>query len=578
MRIRELRLIKFMAHEDTGLAFPPSGLVVVTGENGQGKSSLVEAVAMALWGKTLRGTPPWAEDTGLVRCIADGIEATRTKGKTIKVDWAVRDDGSHFGNALDSLVRLGGTDPVDDDTRPAAYESTTHAQKALEKLIGPFDIWRRSSAFSSSDAAHFSLATDGERKRLLETILGLDTFDPALERCRADLKLAETTAADKAASEWRARAALDAALLRMQNAEKAVASATAALPELLPMPPMDVANHATDVIMRSGNDIRQVRARLRETDDAAAVAASELRKAKAAAAEAAQSKTCPTCRRPLPEGPHKHVGVDLEALAKASSEAQSVAARARAAAEEEVAEIEAGVAILREGVSKANAARAAAEERAKARAAAEKTRDGAASERDAARAVLVAAEEALGVAEEAAMKADNQKATLTAVEAVLGLKGVRAHVLGASLSGLEAVANAWLPRLGLPALGLKLRPYAERKTGGVTDAIGVEVSGAGNGHGYKATSNGERRRVDLALLLGLAEIAAASSGRENGTLFFDELFDALDAPGVKAVSSALVDLARDRCVVVVTHNPALVQGLPADQSWRIAGGKVTVEG
>ena len=46
--------------------------------------------------------------------------------------------------------------------------------------------------FSAQDAAHFTNATDGERKRLLEQLLGLDKFDVALTKCRLELKEVET--------------------------------------------------------------------------------------------------------------------------------------------------------------------------------------------------------------------------------------------------------------------------------------------------------------------------------------------------------------------------------------------------
>ena len=58
MNVHEIRLTGFMSHDDTAVALPDRGLVVLTGDNGAGKSSLIEAVAVALWGKTLRGTDP----------------------------------------------------------------------------------------------------------------------------------------------------------------------------------------------------------------------------------------------------------------------------------------------------------------------------------------------------------------------------------------------------------------------------------------------------------------------------------------------------------------------------------------
>jgi DNA repair exonuclease SbcCD ATPase subunit len=163
--------------------------------------------------------------------------------------------------------------------------------------------------------------------------------------------------------------------------------------------------------------------------------------------------------------------------------------------------------------------------------------------------------------------------TLWAVEEVLGLKGVRAHVLGHALQGVEAVANTWLPRLGMAGLSVQLRPYTENKGGGMNESISVVLQGAGGGK-YKGASGGERRRVDLAILLGLCEVASAASGRTDSTLWFDELFDALDSDGVQAVVEALVDLSSERCIVVVTHNDNLAARIPAAMRWTIKNGQV----
>ena len=138
---------------------------------------------------------------------------------------------------------------------------------------------------------------------------------------------------------------------------------------------------------------------------------------------------------------------------------------------------------------------------------------------------------------------------------------MRAQVLGKALGGIEAVANRWLAEIAGPGFSLELRPYTEKKTGGVNDKISLEVHGAGGGYGYRASSGGERRRIDVALLLALAEVASAALGDETGTLWFDEVFDTLDADGVEAVGRTLEELAAERVVVVISHSQTLAAEL-----------------
>jgi DNA repair exonuclease SbcCD ATPase subunit len=182
---------------------------------------------------------------------------------------------------------------------------------------------------------------------------------------------------------------------------------------------------------------------------------------------------------------------------------------------------------------------------------------------------------------------------LSAAEAALGLRGARVQLLARMLSGLEAAANVWLARVASNSAGteraaesahlavkgygqmrLHLKPYVEKKTGGIADALSLEVEGAGGGFGYRAASQGERRRIDVALLLALADVAAASHGVSPGTLFFDEVFDSLDDAGVDAVCEVLGGLARDRCVVVVTHSPGLANRVQAGTRIKVADGRL----
>ena len=63
-------------------------------------------------------------------------------------------------------------------------------------------------------------------------------------------------------------------------------------------------------------------------------------------------------------------------------------------------------------------------------------------------------------------------------------------------------------------------------------------------------------------MLGLGAIAEAASGIQ-GSMFFDEVFDALDTDGVESIVDILNELSADRMVLVVTHNSDLASAIPA---------------
>jgi len=52
--ITSVKLHNFLSHKDTELSFD-NGVTVFIGENGAGKSSIIEAITFALFGKTTRG-------------------------------------------------------------------------------------------------------------------------------------------------------------------------------------------------------------------------------------------------------------------------------------------------------------------------------------------------------------------------------------------------------------------------------------------------------------------------------------------------------------------------------------------
>lgn len=596
---------------------PETGLVVVTGDNGSGKSTLIEVVCHALWGKSLRGKTAWRNVKGGSKAgvvLGDGTKITRKReGKRSHVE----------------IVRPGPGDDGD------VYDTATKAQGAIDAEFGTFDVWRRSCVFSSSDAAHFSGATDGERKRLLETVLGLERFDPALEACREELKSERTRVevCERTLVSSEKMVAIEQE--RLDEAQRDLEGLEAPTSEPYPDAPTPT---VTEVEIPPEPDLEAGKARFEKLETIAArledieheigvlreVANSADRERAANAARVEQTQKnfgklgdatrCPTCRQEVTD---KHRGRLEHGLSTFVSEIEKKNEKLvakRDAAREEIADLEAEMKSLRSDREstqreiEAGRAAARAHAQAKERAAnvaerderehaqrmaehkrqceAVAERNRAAKERYNTRQVMLKSRvresnERLAKLEdemdEAASDLDEARiavAELEACEVALGLKGIRAQVLGRALDGIQAVANLWLERICGEGLSLVLKPYSEKKSGkGVTDSISLVITGAGGGD-YLGASGGQRRRLDVALLLALAEVARAAAGNEPGTCFFDEVFDALDADGRAAVADALRELAQDRAVFVITHDEELARSLRAETYLEAEGGKV----
>lgn len=575
MIVREVVLKGITKHADTRLALPARGLVIVTGENGSGKSSLVEAVALAAYGKTLRGSPVWGADKASVRLVTDRLEVERSRsGSRSTLRW------NHV------------------EVQPVPWESATRAQEALERELPPWEAWRRGCVFSSSDAAHFSTASDADRKRLLEAALGVDVFDGAAEAVRKDLRVAQMGAASAKSEVGRVRSALDGARERVRTAREtlvrfglepdALASAdrlggSPAVYDMvqaaLPVPPAPEALAAEveklqEVLSSLDEDLRDAERALDELSNVGGAARANAAHA-ARVARGLRAGACPTCSQDVTGEHLRALAEDARAKENAAAEEARSVAEERAAALTAFEELAGDRSLL---VKRIAESRARLRVEGQAREAQERLRSSA----HAAWRILAAALKEVDVlgqqladAEEHAANCARNELLVEAAEHALGLRGVRAHVLRRGLVALNAVASAWLPRLGRPDLTVEVRPYAERKSGGVVDAVDVVITGAGAGHGYRGASAGERRRIDVALLLGVAELAGAASGSPDSTLFFDELFDGLDASGRAACAGALAEMAADRTVVVITHDEDLAARLPVVRRVRVAEGRVS---
>lgn len=71
-------------------------------------------------------------------------------------------------------------------------------------------------------------------------------------------------------------------------------------------------------------------------------------------------------------------------------------------------------------------------------------------------------------------------------------------------------------------------------------------------------SGGERRRIDIAIMLAFRQIMQMSTGKNPNVCYFDESVENLDEEGVNGFYEALQDIAKTVRVYVITHNNHLL--------------------
>lgn len=202
MNITQISLRDFRSWEHLDLNIEP-GVSLLAGQNGAGKSSILEAALFAMYGAT--------SDAGSY--IRRGTDETRvtlwadTEGGVLTITRSVRRSGGKVAVRLDE-VWLDGVN--------FTAATTSESQKALDAFLGVSREVLLASAFSTQHGgAAFTEAAPRDRKRVFSEVLALGMWDTLHDQAKAEQRDARAIAA---AAKVRADQ-LDGSHERLTNAE-----------------------------------------------------------------------------------------------------------------------------------------------------------------------------------------------------------------------------------------------------------------------------------------------------------------------------------------------------------------------
>ncbi|MEP6759090.1 MAG: SMC family ATPase, partial [Actinomycetota bacterium] len=212
MRPHELTLRGFRSYRDeVTFDFRGRHLIGIVGPIGAGKSSILDGVSFALFGKT----PRVQKET---KSLIHQLSAAAHVRLTFEVDgqlWQVTRALKRKGQGQVQLVRL-----ADDGAGEAPLETVVMeraVRNRVEHLLGmDFDTFGRSVLLAQNRFAEFLLTSDAPRNAVLKGVFGYERFDAALAAAREHVAGAEATVA-----------ALDADGSRLVEARGALAEARA---------------------------------------------------------------------------------------------------------------------------------------------------------------------------------------------------------------------------------------------------------------------------------------------------------------------------------------------------------------
>ena len=239
-----LRLHDFLSHADTDLDLSGIHAAVLTGHNGAGKSSILDAITWGLWGSA-RSSGDEVIRVGQPECL---VEVTIAIGGDT---YRIQRRRSAKRNVATQLELHHCPDPSDPKQNVALTGAGVRdTQARINALIGmDYDTFCSTAFLGQGKSDAFTAATPKERKVLLGEILGLSRFDVLAQACRdraraatqradlieesqAELRAAQGEREPRLAQLTEARAAVDLAAAAAKDAEEAHAKLQAEAADL----------------------------------------------------------------------------------------------------------------------------------------------------------------------------------------------------------------------------------------------------------------------------------------------------------------------------------------------------------
>ncbi|MDW7991069.1 MAG: SMC family ATPase [Anaerolineae bacterium] len=177
---QRLRLTNFMPYRQAELDFTGIHVACLSGENGAGKSALLDAMTWALWGKARA-----RRDDDLIRQGAEEMEVDFTfrLGDDLYRVIRRRRSGKRGSSLLDLQIHDNGR------WRSLAESSIRTTEEKITRLLHlDYETFINSAFLRQGRADEFTIKTPAERKRVLSDILGLDIWQEYEERAKARLE------------------------------------------------------------------------------------------------------------------------------------------------------------------------------------------------------------------------------------------------------------------------------------------------------------------------------------------------------------------------------------------------------
>jgi exonuclease SbcC len=176
----KLSLLNFMCYRQAALDLSGIHVACLSGENGAGKSALLDALTWALWGKART-----RRDDELIHLGHDEMEVDLTfqLGRDLLRVLRRRQAGKRGRTILEFQIQDG------EHWRSLSESTIRDTQAKIERVLRlDYDTFVNSAFLRQGRADEFTVKTPAERKRVLGDILGLEAWAVYEERAKERLR------------------------------------------------------------------------------------------------------------------------------------------------------------------------------------------------------------------------------------------------------------------------------------------------------------------------------------------------------------------------------------------------------
>ncbi len=139
-----------------------------------------------------------------------------------------------------------------------------------------------------------------------------------------------------------------------------------------------------------------------------------------------------------------------------------------------------------------------------------------------------------------------------------GNSGIKSYLLDSVTPFLNNKTNEYLSKLAGSTMRIEFSTQTRLANGELRDKFEIQLLNQVGGNSYESNSEGEKRRIDLAISLALQDLIRSRSNSKLNILLYDEIFDSLDSVGCENAIQLLTDIqGKVDSIFVITHNDIL---------------------